>query len=260
MLLEADRLPPPELDVGQHGHLADGEDQGELAALGRRLVVVGLDSENQLVFIRVLTSASIFWGSKGWPTLLRSLALIFSGGWWRSPRTGSRRSCPRGACRLAECPGAAAGAAPGTTIAASQRRRVGARGASGAGSGRRGRCRPDRVSAGVPASAAGAVGPPGVLRIRPTAAVPGAGGIWHSSDLMSDRFLTDSDREPPGRRHPPRGRHPRRRDGDPSASDRTSPSRPVRRSRRGTVQRRAGMARGDLPGGSGARRPRPSRL
>jgi len=63
---------------------------------------------------------------------------------------------------------------------------------------------------------------------------------------MSDRFLTDSDREPPGRRHPSRGRHPRRRDGTPSAGAGAVSSRPVRRAPSGARTRhpaRFGRAR-----------------
>ena len=108
---------------------------------------------------------------------------------------------------------------------------------------------PAASGAGVPATAAGAVGPPGVIRIRPTVAVPGACGIWLSSDLMSDRFLTDTDREPPGRRHPPRGRHPRSRDGDPSADARPTSSRLVRRPRPGdgTAPPRTATGRSSRP-------------
>src|SRR5262249_42954868 len=48
-LLLADGLSPAEFDVGQHGHLTDGEREDELATLGWRLLVVDLHVREPLL-------------------------------------------------------------------------------------------------------------------------------------------------------------------------------------------------------------------
>ena len=193
-LLLTDGFSPPKLDGGQDGHLVDDEGQDELPALGLGFIAVDLDVGEPFGVHQRLDIGVDLLHLERLADPAQELGPDFLGRDRGVPLKSDLGDGPlgelarparrRGKCRRSRAAG------PMMPVRAAVPERRAPRHIRGRdGDGDEGTLVP-RAGIGIAAPAPTPVGSPGVRRIRPTGAILAAGGIWRTSDLMSDRFLT----------------------------------------------------------------------